>query len=261
VALAYGTERGSDLIFEGENLSAFSVNSMRRLNEHGATKYYDCADEQALNEYLASLSFHRLTGNYTFPEKKEDGISVLYHGPEGVFNLYLTDEILEIAVLHSGGGSGAYYHAEEIDWPYLYSLLTEREEEAALPYPPEMMLYFNEEINPNGELMHVETQILSASKAGVPIEVIYRGDGQVGGVSGTPVTEVRLYFSHNLPAGYWVEVTGWAGEEAYDVYSQDLEDPCRFPLAAYDARYTVHTLCEDGDMQYEMQYRFDVDLP
>jgi len=259
VALAYDTISGQELIFEEEKLSDFSVNSIRRLDAE-KLKFYDCGDEAALNDYLAGLTFHRMTGNYTFPEKKENGISVLYHGPDGVFAATLTDEVLEITVLHSGGGSGTYYHTEEIDWEYLYSLLTEREEEK-LPYPPEMMLYFNEDINPNGTLMHVETQILSMSEGGEPIEVTYRGDGQVGGVSGISVTEVQLYFSHALPAGYWVEVTGWAGEEPYDVYSQDLEDPYRFPLAAYDARYTVHTLCEDGDMQYEMQYRFDVDLP
>lgn len=259
VALAYDTASGRELIFDDRELSEFSINSVRRLDAE-KLKFNDCSDEQAFSDYLAGLTFHRLTGNYTFPEKQGPGVSVLYHGPDGVFAVTLRDTLLEVTVLHSGGGNGVYCYAEEIDWEYLYSLLTEREEER-LPYPPEMMLYFNEDVNPNGNLMHVETQILSVTQAGQPQEVKYRSDGQVGGVSGMPVTQAQLYFSHTLHDGYRVKVEEWSGKEPYFIDSRDLEDPFLLPLSDCDARYTVYALCVDGDTWYEMQYRFDIDLP
>ena len=132
--------------------------------------------------------------------------------------------------------------------------------------PPEMQMYFNEEINPDGHLMYANRTVLTQTVDGKLVqpqtEPVYDEPG-FGGVSGYPVSQVKLYFSHPMKHGYTVFVEDWSGAPTYTIHSSELEEADILPLAPYSARYRVSTTMYDevDDEVYQMEFRFEVELP
>lgn len=263
IAFAHGGDTGAAYLFQSGDLSQYPVQNITRYDS-GRYRDYSCRDETALNEYLSGLHLYEIMGNYSFPDD-EDSFLISYYSPEGAFDVSLHDGFLTVTAYHAYKYSAlSYCFAEEIDWEYLNSLLISLPdtEENALPFPPQMCMYFNDEITPDGDLMYASGFLVSRTVDGTTIrgsEPEYSG---IGGVSGFNVDQVKFFFSHDLCSdGFTVQVENWEHTSMYQVNSAELAEPYVLPLAPYSAHYTVYADLTDGNTVYEMQYQFDIELP
>lgn len=224
-------------------------------------------DERALTSYIASLQVKQVyVGNYS-----DEGLRQLYVD----YGIKEADETVSLTrmELYEGGlranipyddyGDLVYLLEKEIDWDYLESLLDfDAVNPDPAPFPPEMTMYFNDEINADGQLMHASKTVLSIESGGEKQEVNEDlNDVGTGGVQGYPLTQVRLYFSEEPSGIYRVKVENWERTESYFVSSDQLAENV-LPLAPYSAHYTVYgsfaTVRETVD---EMKFSFDIVLP
>jgi beta-lactamase regulating signal transducer with metallopeptidase domain len=259
VALAYGGNTAGELVFSGstENVQ-FSFDSVNWRTAKGYQERY-CSDESALMKYIAGLHLYRITGNYSFPVENNQ-LTIIYRGPEGTFGVDLRDRVLTVTPLSGAAFRNTrYYLYDRVDWGYVESLLGS---EVPTPHPPNLMLYFNDDINKNGVPIHATKTVLSIRTEGEERKVSDgMDDGGAGGVFGYPVTEVLLTFSYEPVNGYEVQVENWDRTTSYFISSDELAGNL-LPLAPYSAHYTVYGRFESvGETIYEMQFRFDVGLP
>lgn len=259
VALAYSGGTAHEVVFDGAPANVvFALDSVNWGSERGFQSR-TCSDENALTEYIAGLRLYRITGNYSFPVEG-NRLTIIYRGPEGTFGVDLRDSVLTVAPLSaSKQRQTRYYLYDKVDWAYIKSLLGP---DVPTPHPPDMMLYFNDEINEDGNLMHACKTVLSINQKGEERKVSDElSDGAAGGVYGYPVTEVRLTFSYEPRDGYEIQVENWDRTESYVISSDELIDGV-LPLAPYSAHYTVYGVFETvRETIYEMKFTFDVELP
>ncbi len=224
-------------------------------------------NEDALTAYLASLHVRQVyVGSYSDEGLRQ--FHVDYGIPEGesyggLTRLELCDGLIWANIPYDDYGNLVYILEDEVDWDYIESLLDwGAPNPDPAPYPPEMMMYFNDDINADGKLMQASKTILSIRRGGEEqaINAILNTDG-TGGIYGFPVTEVQLTFSYAPLDGYEVQVEDWERTKSYFVSSDDLSENV-LPLAPYSAHYTVYrTFATVRETIYEMKYTFDVELP
>jgi len=264
VALAYSVGTGNELIFNNNQSDEYRIDFINKGDIYHLN-YYDCLDETKLFDYLSSLELYDMTGNYSYSQY-DNLMRICYHHPDGNFVVSITDETIKVTPLHGDRlYSKIYLSKEPIDWEYLDSLVVlEEKEEINLPDPPEMAMYFSEEVNPNGQLMIASGRVLS-KKIGSEEETFVESKEAISPnlISGFDVRKVKLYFSHHPYIGeYLVEIRKWNEDEIKHVSSLDFEDENVLVLEPYSAHYTVYGLFTyDGSVVYEMEYKFDVELP
>lgn len=262
MALAYSAGSVNELVFNADDISKYHVDFINK-EDISHLDYYQCLDEEQLLTYLADLELYEITGNYSYSTYDHLMLICLNHS-DGDFVLSLTDDTLKITPLHKENlSSKTYLLKEKIDWDKIDCLIVQEKKEENYPYPPEMVMYFNEEINPNGSLMNAYGRILSKQIGTENIEIEINEDEAATLISGYDVQEVRLSFSHELYTGeYLVEIRKWNDDEIMHISSLDFEEENVLKLKTYDAHYRVYGLfSEDGSVVYEMEYLFDVQLP
>ncbi|MBQ9988052.1 MAG: M56 family metallopeptidase [Erysipelotrichales bacterium] len=269
IAFAFSQQSGHTYIFEEQAVSNYEIGNIQ-IYKDGNTIYYDCLDQEKFTEYLAELDMEEITGNYSF-EENDTVMYVRYRNTRGVVMVKVRDHAITVTLLYENDRlySDFFYVEEGVDWEYIYSLIIPREEvvvEELLPYPPEMKMYFGNEVNPDGQWMVASSKLNYTVEDG-QVYVPEAGDilydsGAVGGIHGVDVDKVKLQFSHDLYTGeYIVEVEDWDRENLYHVSSDEMADENVLILAPYSAHYTVYGVFTDGKVQYEMEYYFDVELP
>lgn len=260
IALAYNDGTGHEYIYNFGNYEEHPISSITRHDADGY-RYYDCSDEKALFDYLSSLELYQMTGNYSHGE--DNKVTIVYHSSDGAVGVTVRENTITVSPLHGEEPrSSTYYCSQNIDWLFIDSLLYREPVVEQLPYPPEMHLYFSEEVNPNGQLSQAYGILTQITPSDITEEGILATTGEVGGINGYEVDKVRFYFSHDLyTASYDVKVEGWDYSESYKVSSADFEDSNVMILAPYSAHYTVFVLLTDGDVVYDMEFQFDVELP
>lgn len=264
VALAYSVGTGNELVFNNNQSDEYSIDFINKGDLYDLN-YYDCLDETKLFDYLSSLELYDMTGNYSYSQY-DHLMRICYHHPEGNFVVSIADDTIKVTPLHGDRlYSKIYLSREPIDWEYLDSLVVmEEKEEINLPDPPEMAMYFSEEVNPNEQLMIASGRVLS-KRIGSEEETFEESKEVISPnlISGFDVWKVKFYFSHQLYIGeYLVEIRKWNEDEIKHVSSLDFEDENVLVLEPYSAHYTVYGLFTyDGSVVYEMEYKFDVELP
>lgn len=264
VALAYFVGTGNELVFNNNQSEEYNIDFINKGDLYHLN-YYDCLDEAKLFDYLTSLELYDMTGNYSYSQY-DNLMRICYHHPDGNFVVSITDNTIKVTPLHGDKlHSKIYLSREPIDWKYLDSLVVmEEKEEINLPDPPEMAMYFSEEVNPNGQLMIASGRVLS-KKIGSEEETFDESKEAISPnlISGFDVRKVKLYFSHQPYIGeYLVEIRKWNEDEIKHGSSLDFEDENVLVLEPYSAHYTVYGLFTyDGSVVYEMEYKFDVELP
>ncbi|HOG01491.1 MAG TPA: M56 family metallopeptidase [Clostridia bacterium] len=224
-------------------------------------------DETALGTYIASLRVKQVYVR-DYPQEGRRQIYITYAEKEGdeiasMTRIVLCEGVLRANIPYDDYGNLVYILEDEIDWGYIESLLDfDAADPDPAPHPPEMMMYFNDEVNVQGKLMHASKTILSVESAGEEQEVDeHVNDLDVGGVHGYPVTRVRLYFSYEPSGDYEILVEDWERAASYSVFGGDLTDGV-LELAPYSAHYTVYgRFATVRDTAYEMKFTFDVELP
>lgn len=113
VALAYGEDTGSELIYQSRPLEETSLRSLRLGNDP-----YDalliCTDEEALHRHLASLPMKRVAGNYSF-DGEGSPLVLLLDTPRGILGVALRDHSVSLNPLYGERGSRSYYLPESAD--------------------------------------------------------------------------------------------------------------------------------------------------
>lgn len=261
VALAYPVGSVNELVFEKDR-SQYQIDFINS-GDMAHLDYYQCQDEEQLFNYLSTIKLYQITGNYSY-STYEHMMRICIHYPDGNFVLSITDNTLKITPLYGEKlFSTTYQFKEEIDWDKINSLIVQEKKEENYPYPPEMALYFNEEVNPDGNLMVSVGNLLSKQVENDEIQVELERSKSPNLISGFDVEEVKFYFSHELYTGeYLVEVRKWDEDEVEHISSLDFEEENVLKLKPYSAHYRVYGLfTEDGRVVYEMEYLFDVELP
>ena len=263
IAFAYSVGNGNELIFNGSESLECEIDFINKGNIQ-ELEYFDCLDSDKLFEYLSELELYDMTGNYSFSQY-DNLMRVCYHHPDGNFVVSLFDNIVKVTPLHSERVySEVYLSKDPIDWDYIDSLVAVSEiEEVILPEPPEMAMYFSDEVNPNGQLMIASGKVLSKTDHQEDQIIDAQEPVSANLISGFDVWKVKFYFSHQLYTGeYLVEVREWNSDEIKHISSLDFEDENVLVLEPYSAHYTVYGLFTDnGSVVYEMEYKFDVELP
>lgn len=225
----------------------------------------------ALTEYIASLRVKQVYTANTTVKNYDDSTRQLYvdfaeliDGEAASLTRFdLRGDVMYASIPYDNQGYIKFILDSEIDWDYIESLLDfDAPNPYPPPFPPDMMLYFNEEINYGGKLMHAARTILYVHGEGGEQQVNENlNNTGVGGVHGLPVTQVKLNFSYEPTDGYTVRVENWDKTEFYTVSSEDLDDDV-LPLAPYDAHYTVYgTFSTVRSTTYGMEFYFDIRLP
>jgi beta-lactamase regulating signal transducer with metallopeptidase domain len=223
--------------------------------------------EEALTTYIASLHVKRVyAGNYVDYDLRE--LILIYGERDGDdlnhrTRLALSDDLLIVDLPDDDYRDIFFLVEDAIDWPYLESLLDfDAVDPDPAPVPPEMMLYFNEQVNTDGELMHAARTIIYKKSGDVAQDINpFFNNDTPGGVTGFPVTEVKLSFSYAPAGDYKITVEDWERDSSYSILSSELEDNV-LKLAPYSAHYTVYgTFDTVRDTTYEMMFEFDIMLP
>lgn len=233
----------------------------------GYSRVYDW-EEKALTEYLASLRVKRVyAGNYTKDESRQlyvDYGEIVDGDTVSLTRFELCGGLLFANIPYDDYGKITFILEDEIDWGYIESLLDfDAENPDPAPFPPNMMMYFSEQVNADGELIYYASRTILSVKSGDVEQEIngHLNNEGVGGVHGCPVTQVKLYFSYAPEGDYEINVENWERKASYTVSSNELADGV-LSLAPYSAHYTVYgTFTTVRDTTYEMRFSFDVELP
>lgn len=222
-------------------------------------------EETALTEYISSLHVKRVyVGSYPESEVRQLYVDYAETAEDEVISLTrleICDGLLWANIPYDESGNITYILEDEIDWDYVESLLDfNAVDPDPAPQPPELMMYFDGEINADGRPMHAVNNILSASSGGVKQEV-REYDPSVGGVHGAHVEQVKLSFSYAPMDNYKIKVENWERTESYYISSDELTDNI-LHLAPYSAHYTVTgSFATVRETVYEMEFVFDIKLP
>lgn len=256
VALAYENYSGQQLIYQTDSddidpaYEIYGINT--NLFEHNG--FVKCADEDALERYLAGLRFGRLSGNYSMRDF-ENQLLLIYNGPDGDFALNLRDKALSIVPLgRSSTGEQHYYALSEIDWEYISSLLYSRYiQDADSRFPPVIQMIGSGYYECSGK---VSSYIVK----GIPqAEEDWWLDESVFGLIDPTEESVRITFSHAVADDYIVEVTDWSGNILHTYRAIDLVNREVLPLEDENSRYTIYAAFEDDISKIEMEYTFTVE--
>ncbi len=241
------------------------------------TKVYGW-NKEALSDYIASLSIKQIykwsfNGVYALRESDDKSRQLHVNYTEAVDgktvnygDIEIRERMVLVTIINTENhkrNDFAYALDSKPDWDYIESLLDfDAPNPDPPPVPPDMMMYFNEEINSGGKLMQASRTVRSISRGNTRLGINENlNDEGIGGVSGYPVTQVTLNFSYAPAGGYSVRVENWERTESYGISSEDLENNV-LPLAPYDAHYTVSgTFVTVWDTTYVVEFTFDVKLP
>lgn len=269
IALADSGGTVKNLVFDYAP-EQIAVDSVVTYNWHDELRGFSSVygwDESTLTEYIASLHVKQVYVG-TYPQVATRRLYVDYaETAEGevisLTRLEICDGLLRADIPYDESSSIVYILEDDIDWKYVESLLDfDAVDPDPAPYPPWMMMYFNDDVNAGGELMHASRTVLSVSSGGVPQEVNEAAnDSGIGGVHGSPVTQVQLSFSYPPSESYRVKVENWERTESYYVSSDEMVNDT-LPLAPYSAHYSVTgNFATVRATVYEMKFEFDVKLP
>ncbi len=258
VALAYEEHSGAELIYQstdGQIDPAYEISIISSQTfEHNG--FIRCRDEDTLEEYLAGLSFGRLSGNYSMSEF-ENQLLLIYNGPNGDFALNLRDNALSIVPLgRSSIGEQHYYALTDLDWNYLYSLIFTRSiQDTSLSFPPQLEMTID-----NGHYV-VPGDVKSYEYRGIQQdeEDWWLGVGDIGLIAPMEDT-IRLTFFHDVSGEFTIEVRDLYGEIMRTYTSSQLYRGEFLPLESYPARYIIRATFEDDTSEIEMEYSFSVSI-
>lgn len=260
VALAYEVGDGSEEIYRQRSLSEYSVNHISARDADGYQSYL-CTEESSLLQYFSQLRLSKVTGLYEH-DPDEPLIITLLQTPEGVVGLNLREHTLDVVRLYKDKDqTTSYYLAEPADLHDLRQWMEPEPQEPEVPTdPPDLMLYFNEQINPDGSLMYAEKQVLKCVENGT---VVSSGEAlqeqSIGGVHGLLPDKVELVFSVEPAEPFTVTIAPLDGSAEKTLSSEEMDDFFVLLLEPYSAQYTIHAAFEPTDnIRYEMEYRFVV---
>ena len=255
-ALSYEEYTGQQVIYQNDVPyidPAYAITGIGTtlLDQKGFIK---CRDEDALEQYLASIKLSKLLGNYSM-DGEEERLFLIYNSPSGRFALALRERFLTITPLGRTMPREAHYAIRsEVDWEYLASLLeTYHIQHPELPFPPVLDLMTNEGIwNCPGKVV---SYICDGEKQ--KRESWWQMDPELI-LWDLEEDSIRLSFLHDVSGDYVVIVTDLQDNLIREYTSPELKKGYELPLEKKPARYRILASFEDEASRIEMEYSFTV---
>lgn len=123
VALAYGSQPGSRLIFGGEELSEYTLRSVSMAGDEFSTEYL-INDRDGFMNYLAGLELSEITGGYSMSDSRP-AYSYVISAPQGTLVVTLYSDMVKVTRLWGDEPyADKYYIRGGIDWDYVAGMIT-----------------------------------------------------------------------------------------------------------------------------------------
>lgn len=127
VALAYGEDTAATTIYNGHNLSEYSVSRISLVDRNYDADAVDSVtydvSAMALTEYISQMKTQEITGNYSLSNDYKY-VSIIYHGPHELLVVELYSDFITVTDFSDSSSDTYTYHLPEpTDWDYVNSIL------------------------------------------------------------------------------------------------------------------------------------------
>lgn len=258
VAFAFESCSGKDALFPEGERSDYRVNQVRDTRGN----YFILRDEDALWDYLASMTYYRVRGYYNFEETITEP-KIYYYSPENSFSVSFTEKAVKITSnIGSPRMKGQYVSTETPDLEKIHALLLP--EDAPAPFPAQLSLHFDPSnsasLQATGWLHYIEPD------PEPPADEEWGGSEPILRIEPAELSSVELAFS-TLPRSYTVQAHDSDGQLLEEIDGNTLENYL-LPLYHQNATYTIrasfddppHARYPEGTI-YHMIYKFHIDAP
>lgn len=246
VTLAFATDDGGMLLFDGQDPAACTISSVRDWTKEGQEELH-CLDEEGFAGFLAGLPLDRLAGNYSFTDGARE-ISVIWDTPKGVLSAIFYEKAIKAVPLYGEQMEAEWYAVPGgMDWARFDSFFEPQ---------PALSIVFEDE---NGQrFADVGASVWKLEQGGAVLEDRTGTPEDVSGISGYEEA-TRARFSFSLPVrSYSVTVEPEQGGP-YTLRRQELPGPDLLPLDGGPALYRVEAVLEGSGRDYKAEFRFTVD--
>lgn len=247
ISLAYARESGEHIIFPGAAPSEYEFRTVSLPTEnHHST--LSCRDTEALAEYLSGLTLDRITGNYELSQYDRTLYLLLIQGDTRQVVTIKDQFMIVTPILQRGHHESIFRISENVDWPYLESLME---------YGPNLRLHFETSEGVKTATASVYNLDRIENGAVVPIRRGSEATDISSLLDGTTKT-ITMDFSYPPIEPYTVTIENWEKTEK-TVFTQDLlNNPDTIPLLYPHAHYTVQAKLDAGNGYcYNAEFRFD----
>ena len=251
-ALAYGDDTGKEILYRNQNVEEYKLRNTTLQNDEFNT-VYQCIDEKAFHEYLSSLTFSKMTGNFSFKDN-DKRYTYIFETPKGTLGLVLSDEVIKLVQLYDEDKVTYYYLPDRVDWDYLESIV--------IPCPA-LNLQLKDSQNIYGKNTSASLVRFSQIKDTEP-NIIYETENNpedLGGIFGNGYRpyEATLDFSYNNIIDYSIKIDSWDYTSSHTISRNDLKEDFVVPFSNETAHYTFNvTYYDDNNQLCEAEFIFHI---
>ncbi len=261
VAFAFESYSGQTVLFPEGQRSEYRVDNVRDTQGN----YFTIQDEEALWDYLTSMTYTCVRGHYTFEETNtEPQIHYYSDSSRHSFSVSFTEKAVKVTP-NTGNRhvAGPYISTQAPDMEKIHALLLPTD--APDPFPPELLLHFDERSTPSDTrasqwLSYVEPQ------EELPADEVWGGPEPICRIQAPEGSSVRLEFITS-PRSYTVVICDGDGLRIEELDSSALTDNV-LPLHPATATYTIYADFDKLPRAYypegsiaHMVYQFTVQAP
>lgn len=243
VTLAFATDDGGALLFDGQDPAACAISSARDWVSEGQEEL-QCLDEGGFAAFLAGLPLDRLAGNYSFTGGDRE-ISVIWDTPKGALSTLFYEKAVKVVPLYGERMEASWYAVPGgMDWAKFDSFFEPQ---------PALYLVFEDE---NGQrFADINASLWKLEQGGVVLTDRTGTPEDPSGVFGyEEARRVRLAFS--LPVRAY-SVTAEPEKGVSQAVLPEQGDV--LPLADAPALYRIRAVLAGSLGDYQAEFRFTVD--
>jgi len=254
VALTYGGGTGRELVYQSKDTDIFRIDDLYFSQKDSEfSLHYECANEDALNEYISQLKMENITGKYSLYDSDKE-LHISYTTPKGKMYVSLSDHGMTlIPAYEKEVETYRYYLPEETDWEYLEKII--------IGYPALNVKFLG---NNDMQQTDISADVHKVKKCEEGLDlIVYESElteKDASGLYGTHSYEKAiLNFSHELMSECIVEVRTWDGE-IKETISKDIQGKIlEIPLVEYPAHYYIHSKFFGENQEiYEVKFLFNI---
>ena len=251
IALAYGSDTGKEIIYNNQNLGAYTLRNTT-LNNDEFNTIYATIDEQAFHEYLSNLTLSNITGSYSF-EDDDLRYTYLIQTPKGTLGVVLSENIIKLVSLYEKDPKSTYYYlTDKVDFDYLHSII--------VPCPA-LNLHLKDNKNTYGRSSSaklIQFNYINNDES----TTIYQLENidDISGIFGHDYRpyEATLDFSYDNIIDYSITIENWDYTSSTIIQRNELQNDFVIPLPNYPAHYTFNVCFEENNQISEAIFTVNI---
>lgn len=250
-ALAYGDATGKEILYKNQNVEEYKLRNTT-LEDDEFNTVYKCINEKEFHEYLSSLTFSKMTGNFSFKDN-DKRYTYIFETPEGTLGVVLSEEVIKLVKLYEDDSVNYYYLPDRVDWDYLESIV--------IPCPA-LDLHLMDDRNTYGK--NTSTKLVQYDRIiNNTTNTIYKFEEPTDDVSGVfghdyRPYEAQLTFSYDNVIEYSVTIETWDRKSSYTIHSNELENKFTISLPNYPAHYTFNVTFQENGYTSNAVFAFNI---